>query len=205
MQNSVEAIKPGRRAAVYTDVGADEDLELSRRLADPGTRGAAVAELVDAYGARLHARLAQMVGPQDADDLFQNTLIKVMQHAGGFEGKATLYSWCYRVATNEALDFLRKRRRRGGPTDDLDEVATRLTTRAALPPPHLIEAALQEAICGLPPKQRTVFEARYYHETPYAELSAQLGTSVGALKASYHHAVGKVSAHLRLSPLNLHV
>ncbi len=185
-------------------MAADEDLDLCRRLSSPETRGAATSEFVQAYGERLHARLSRMVGRDDADDLFQNTLLKIMSNAGGFEGKSTLFSWCYRIATNEALDHLRKRRRRVTATFDLSTVSGGLSGHGGLPAPHLIETMLQEAIVGLPLKQRTVFEERYYHETPYAELSERLGTSVGALKASYHHAVKKVTEHLRLSPLNLH-
>ncbi len=182
-------------------MGVTEDLDLCRRLSAPAERGAAAAELVCAYGSRLHVRLVQLVGPDDADDLFQNTLMKVMQHASTFGGKASLYSWCHRIASNEALDHLRKRRRHAAWTSPLDSVDYAPTSGSELPGAAWIEALLLEAIGSLPPKQRSVFEARYYRETPYAELSVELGTSVGALKASYHHAVKKVAEHLRLSPI----
>lgn len=181
------------------------DHELRSALADPATRGDAVRRLVQAYGHQLHARIVSLAGPLFADDLFQNTLVKIIAGAPTFEGRSTVYSWAYRVATNEALDFLRSERRRGRGRHTSTDVLFDLGADGDLPPPEQIERRLAVAIERLPPKQRTVFEERYYHETTYADLSERSGTSVGALKASYHLAVQKVTAHLRLHALAVDV
>ena len=173
---------------------------LAARLAAPATRDAAMAELVDRYGARLHARIREVVGAgPDADDAFQNTLVKVLRHAGAFDGRSALFSWLYRVATNEALDLLRRRARRRARIAPAEEGGEGFRQNARTPDidPERVRDLLAGALATLPPQQRFVFEERYYHETPYAELAARLGRSVGGLKANYHHAVRKVTAFVR--------
>ncbi|HHS95062.1 MAG TPA: sigma-70 family RNA polymerase sigma factor, partial [Phaeodactylibacter sp.] len=132
----------------------------------------------------------------DANDVIQNTFIKVYRNISRFEEKSQLYTWLYRIATNEAITFLKKKKRKS--TIALDEEPNRINMlkadaffdgdRAVL--------LLKEALERLPEKQRIVFNLRYYDEMAYKDMEEVLGTSVGALKASFHHALKKVQAYL---------
>lgn len=184
------------------------DQQLLQRLASARQRDAAMRELVATYGQRLYARCVHIVGQAaDADDVFQNTLIKVVRNASKFEGGSQLYSWLYRIATNESLDFLRKRERTRAKARKEHVVDLRTESLGANYADDDIQAGtlnaeatnalLLRAIDELPDMQRLVFEERYFHETPYASLAEKYGRSVGGLKANYHHAVRKVTDYLR--------
>jgi RNA polymerase sigma-70 factor (ECF subfamily) len=184
-------------------------LQAFRDPAQPSKRDEAFTALVDRYQTRIYRHLQHLVGnADDASDLAQEVFVKVWHKLDGFEGRSQLYTWLHRIATNEALSFLRSRKRRR--TVSLDQEAT------GLPEPEApmdadgdaMQAALDAAMATLPERQRQVFELRYQDEMPYADMAAQLGLSEGALKASYHHAVKKITAHLRENvfgnaPLNL--
>jgi len=132
---------------------------------------------------------------EDADDVLQNTLIKVIRSIDRFEGKAKLYTWLYRIATNESLTFLKRRKSRSSTGDDMG-----LAERLAADPywdGDKAELVLQEALTILPEKQKAVFLLRYYEEMPYREMSEVLQTSEGSLKASYHHAAKKIEAFVK--------
>jgi RNA polymerase sigma-70 factor, ECF subfamily len=151
--------------------------------------------LMSRYQEPLYRHVRRMVyGHDDANDVIQNTFIKVFKNIERFEGKSKLFTWLYRIATNEAITFLNNRQRKETDTiDDADNVYLASQLRAdTFFDGDEIEIRLQQAIAILPDKQRTVFNLRYYDEMPYEEMSQVLGTSVGALKASYHHAVKKV-------------
>ncbi len=131
----------------------------------------------------------------DADDILQNTFIKVYKGILQFEGKSKLYTWLYRIATNEALTHLQSQARHA--STSLDDSENLLSNRLKADEwfdGDAVQAKLQIAIGELPDKQKLVFNLRYYDEMPYEEMSQQLNTSVGALKASFHHAVKKIEA-----------
>ena len=138
-----------------------------------------------------------VIDHDDADDVVQNAFIKVWKNLDNFKEDAQLYTWLYRIATNEALTFLRQKK--AHLYVEFDEVASGLSNKL-----HddnyftgdEIQKKLQTAILTLPDKQRIVFNMRYFDEIPYEEMSQVLDTSVGALKASYHHAVKKIEDYM---------
>lgn len=170
-----------------------------QQLRQPNTVERGFRALMDKYQERLYYHIRRMVTDhEDANDVLQNTFIKVYRHIGQFKGEAQLYTWMYRIATNETLSFLDKRRRRQAAS--LDDEESTLSNRLTADEYFDGEAAklqLQIAIAELPEKQRLVFNLRYFDEMPYKEMSQVLDTSVGALKASYFHAVKKIEAHMR--------
>ncbi|MCS7035489.1 MAG: RNA polymerase sigma factor [Saprospiraceae bacterium] len=155
--------------------------------------------LLRTYGERLYGHIRRLVlTHQDADDVLQNTFIKVYRGISGFEGKAQLYTWLYRIATNEALSFLENRRRQQ--TISIEDGESPIVQRLRSDPyfdAEGLQRQLYEAVARLPDKQRAVFNLRYFEEMPYEEMSRLFDTSVGALKASFHHAVKKVENYLR--------
>ncbi len=159
----------------------------------------AFALILDKYQERLYWHIRRMVGShEDADDVFQNTMIKAFRGIKNFQSKSTLLTWLYRIASNESITFLNKRKKKTVLSIDNSDLA--LSER--LPADEGVlsadaEQILEKAIACLPEKQRAVFVMRYYDEMPYQEMEKVLGTSVGGLKASYHHAVKKVEAFVR--------
>ena len=154
--------------------------------------------LMDTYQERLYGHIRGLVQlHQDADDVLQNTFIKVYKGIGRFKGESKLYTWLYRIATNESLTMLQQRRRKN--LDPLDERTMHdgLYVMGNVPDAEHIQLSLKAAIGSLPPKQRAVFQLRYYDEMSYDDLAEITGTSVGALKASYHHAVKKIEAFIK--------
>lgn len=165
---------------------------------DESTKEMAFTQLVKKYQERLYWHIRRMVvSHEDADDVLQNMFIKVWKNLGSFKEEANLYTWLYRIATNETLTWLAQQKRRSSISlsDEESPVANRLVAEKGFDP-NKIEWKLQQAIQSLPEKQRVVFNLRYYDEMPYEEMSTVLETSVGALKASYHHAVKKVEQFL---------
>jgi len=159
--------------------------------------------LMEQYEERLYWHIRGMVNThENANDVVQNTLVKVFRNIAKFKGQSKLYTWLYRIATNEALTFLKKEQRRH--SEDLDgEEKNHLNT---LPASSSVDGeqaweALQKAIEQLPDKQKTVFVLRYFDEMSYRDMSETLKTSEGALKASFHHALKKVEKYLRETEL----
>ncbi len=133
----------------------------------------------------------------DADDVLQNTFVKVFQYLGKFKGESKLFSWIYRIATNEAITFLNNKAKRNGTTSE--EMQTKIVNNLQSEDyfdGNEIQIKLQKAIASLPEKQQLVFKMKYYEEIKYEKMSEILGTSVGALKASYHHATKKIEAFM---------
>ena len=165
---------------------------------DEKLREASFTQLVAKYQERLYWHIRRIVVEhEDTNDILQNVFIKVWKNLGEFREESNLYTWLYRIGTNEALTWIEQQKRRSsvslsGSEDILSE---RLQAQKDFDPGK-IEWKLQQAIQTLPEKQRVVFNLRYYDEMPYEDMSGVLGTSVGALKASYHHAVKKVQAFL---------
>lgn len=130
----------------------------------------------------------------DADDVMQNTFIKAWQSIETFRGESRLQTWLYRIAINEALNFLAKQKPGTSLDQESCDIASKLTSDEYFDGDEL-EAQFQQAIGTLPDKQRIVFNLKYFQDMKYDEMSEILGTSIGALKASYHHAVRKISQY----------
>lgn len=165
---------------------------------DGDDRRALFAQVVSQYSEKLYWVIRRIVlDHDDANDVLQNTFMKVWSNLGEFQNRARLYTWVYRIAVNEALDFLR--RKKNMESLDVDEnvgLASKLCADEYFDG-TVAEALLQEAIASLPDVQRVVFNLRYYEEVKYSDMSKMLNTSEGALKASYHIAVKKVAEYVR--------
>ena len=135
---------------------------------------------------------------EDADDVVQNTFIKIFKNIDKFKGDSKLYTWIYRIATNESITFLKNRKRRYSESIDESENSIEHKLKAdSYFDGDEIQTKLQSAIISLPEKQKAVFNLRYFEEMPYNQMAEVLDTSVGALKASYHHAVKKIEEYIR--------
>lgn len=152
--------------------------------------------LMAQYRERLYWHIRRMVQVHDdANDVLQNTFIKVYRGILQFEGKSKLYTWLYRIATNEALTHLQSQaRHQSASLDDSESLLAHRLKADEWFDGDAVQTKLQVAIAHLPDKQKQVFNLRYYDEMPYEEMSQLLNTSVGALKASFHHAVKKIEA-----------
>lgn len=172
---------------------------LIHQLKQKDSQARAFEVLVNTYKERLYWHIRRIVlNHDDADDVLQNTFIKVFNHIDGFKGESKLYSWLYRIATNEALTFLSAKSRKLGIEDN--ELQERMIGRLEADvyfEGDEIQIALQRAIATLPERQKLVFNMKYFDELKYIEISEILGTSVGALKASYHLAVKKLEEYLK--------
>lgn len=167
----------------------DEDI-LIQQLRDTKTRSNTFSALVKTYNEPLYWHIRRMVlSHDDANDILQNTFTKAWVGLDGFLGNAKVLTWLYRIATNETLTFIS--RNSHATFEDIDTAATAIEADEWFDGDEL-QARLQAAIQSLPPKQRAVFNMKYYDEMKYEEMSSILGTSVGALKASYHIAVKKI-------------
>jgi RNA polymerase sigma-70 factor (ECF subfamily) len=175
-----------------------EDQDILAKFADPAARNAAFNQLVRKYQTKVYWHIRKMVvDHDDADDLTQDVFVKVWKHLENFRQDASLYTWIYRIATNECLSFLASKRRKYFlPLNDVGaELAAKMEADPSLAGDN-IELRLQKAILKLPDKQRLVFNLRYYDEMPYEQMAEVTGTSVGALKASYHHAAKKIEQYI---------
>ncbi|MFA9389042.1 MAG: RNA polymerase sigma factor [Prolixibacteraceae bacterium] len=173
------------------------------RLKDPSTKRAAFKELVENYQEKIYWHVRKMViNHDDADDILQNTFIKIWNNIDSFREESSLYTWFFRIATNETLTFLAQQKRRTIYSGSLDNeyLAENLKSDDYFDGSE-IQRKLQEAILTLPDKQRLVFNMKYFDEIKYNDMALILETSVGALKASYHHAVKKIEAHLKKDEL----
>lgn len=169
----------------------DEDI-LIERLRDPEARRTAFSDMVKAYSEPLYWHIRRMVlNHDDANDLLQNTFVKAWTGIDGFLGNAKVLTWLYRIATNETITFIN--RSHAMALEETEACAAQLEADPYFDGDAL-QVRLQEALQTLPPKQRMVFNMKYYDEMKYEEISSILGTSIGALKASYHLAVKKICA-----------
>ena len=175
------------------------DAELLAQFRNAATKEAAYTTLIKKYQERLYWHVRRMVvDHDDANDVLQNVFIRVWNALENFREDAQLYTWLYRIATNESLTFLEGQKKRAAVS--LSDVETGLSNKIRADKhfdPNRLEWKLQLAIQQLPEKQKVVFGSRYYDEMPYEEMSRVLDTSEGALKASYHHAVKKIEDYIR--------
>ncbi len=167
-------------------------------LLDPKTQNEAFEKLVKEFQRPLYSVIRNIVASHDdADDVLQNTFIKVFANLKNFKGESKLFSWIYRIATNEALTFIRVRAKKSGISSQAQQ--EKIVSNLIADPDFdgdAVQIKLQKAIALLPEKQNLVFKMRYFDEIKYEDMSEILGTSVGALKASYHHAVKKIEKYM---------
>ena len=171
-----------------------DDKELLMQFREPATKERSFTLIIKKYQEKLDWHIRRMVvSHEDANDVLQNMFIKVWNALENFREDSQLYTWLYRIATNECLTFLEQQKKRSSVS--LSDVENGLSNQLKADKhfdANKLEWKLQVAIQQLPEKQRIVFNLRYYDEMPYEKMSKVLETSEGALKASYHHAVKKI-------------
>ncbi len=176
----------------------DDALILSK-FTDDKTREEAFNLLINKYQQKIYWQIRRIViSHDDADDVIQEVFIKIWKNLASFRQDAQLFTWLYRIATNESLTFIKKKQVRNNIS--LDDLSVKMSESLNTDPyftGNEIEKKLQQALLGLPEKQRLVFNMRYYDDLKFQEISAILGTSVGALKASYHLAAKKIEQFVK--------
>lgn len=173
------------------------DTEIVQMMLVEGSRNSGLRHLMSKYQERLYYVIKNIVGSHDdTDDVLQNTFIKAYRNIEKFESRSSLFTWVYRIATNEALTHKKSNSRKA--TESLPVYGMAMAGPLAEPENSEEEvlAKLKSALSMLPDRQRQVFEMRYYDELSYAEIGELLGLSEGALKASYHHAVKKIEEYI---------
>lgn len=175
------------------------DSELLEMFRMESTRNHAFHMLVTKYQKRIYWQVRRIIiDHDDANDVVQNAFIKVWKNLGNFKEASSLYTWLYRIATNESLTFLKQKKANMYlPFDNVARSLSRKLEDDAYFSGDAIQKKLQTAILTLPEKQRIVFNMKYYDNIKYEQMSEILETSVGALKASYHHAVKKIETFLK--------
>ena len=177
----------------------ENNRQLINDLKDENKRDLAFHTVVKDYQERLYWHIRKIViSHEDADDILQNTFVKAWRSIGNFREESSLYTWLYRIATNESLTFINSNKRKSfSPMNDTSE----FLMNNLISDPYIegdeIQLKLQEAILKLPEKQRLVFNMKYFDEMKYEQMSEILDTSVGALKASYHHAAKKIEEYVK--------
>jgi len=173
------------------------DQQILDSLKDPSTKELAFRHLISNYKERLYWHIRKIVlNHDDTDDVLQNSFIKIWNGIDSFRGESSLFTWLYRIATNESITFLNQRKRKmmSSLNDENEYLIENLESDTYFDGDEW-QMLLQKAIATLPEKQRLVFNMKYFDEIKYEEMSVILGTSVGALKASYHHAVKKIEKY----------
>lgn len=174
-----------------------DDAEILEKFANEETRHEAFSLLLNKYQQRIYWHIRRIVvDHDDADDLVQDVFVKVWKYLVNFRNDAQLYTWLYRIASNECITFLNKKKQKNNvPIDDVYDLAETLEDSEYFNGDR-IQMKLQKALLTLPEKQRLVFNMKYYDDLKYDEISEITGTSVGALKASFHLAVKKIEQFL---------
>ena len=176
-----------------------DETVLIEQLINVQTREKAFRELIFLYKERLYWHVRKIViSHDDTDDVLQNTFIKIYKNIGKFKQESKLFSWMYRIATNEAITFINKRNKERN--IDISEVQEQIVSTLESDiyfSGEEIQEILQKAIASLPQKQQLVFNMKYFDNIKYTQISEILGTSVGALKASYFHAVKKIESYIK--------
>ena len=177
----------------------EDESEFIKSLINPKTQNVAFQKLVQQFQKPLYYHIRNIVlNHDDADDVLQNTFIKVFQNIDKFKGESKLFSWIYRIATNESLTFLSTKAKKNNTTSQ--ELQSKIIDNLEADvffDSNEIQIKLQKAIATLPEKQQLIFKMKYFNELKYEEISDVLGTSVGALKASYHIASKKIEHFLK--------
>lgn len=176
-----------------------DERTITSQLLNPNTRRKAFEVVVRQYSEQLYWQVRRIVlTHEDSNDVLQNVFIKAWSHLDSFRNDSKLSTWLYRIAINESLDFVRRCKNINAVSADAEDsgVANMLLADEYFDG-NETEAMLQEAISTLPDVQRTVFNLRYFDNMRYSEISRILATSEGALKASYHIAVKKISEYFK--------
>lgn len=176
----------------------DEEALLVKRLQNEKTQKEAFSVLVKTYSEQLYWQIRKIViAHDDANDVLQNTFIKIWTNIDNFRGDSKLVTWLYKIAINESITFINKQRQQQNiPLDDEENFLSSKLESDSYFDGDEAQLLLQKAILTLPEKQRIVFNMKYFDEMKYEDMSEILDTSVGALKASYHHAVKKIEEFL---------
>ncbi|MEO8234108.1 MAG: RNA polymerase sigma factor [Flavobacterium sp.] len=169
-------------------------------LLNPKTQNDAFRKLLQLYQKPLYNHVRNMVlSHDDTDDVLQNTFVKIFQNLKNFKGDSKLFSWMYRIATNEAITFMQQRAKKSGiSSEEVQQKAINKLESDVYFDGNEIQLKLQKAIANLPEKQQLVFKMKYFEELKYEQIAEITGTSVGALKASYFHAVKKIEEFLKI-------
>ncbi len=176
-----------------------DEQALLRQLSDPAQRRKAFEIVVRRFSPQIYWQIRRLVfSHDDADDILQNTFMKAWSNLGAFRGDSKISTWLFRIATNESLSFL-QRKRETLSLDDPEASVVSVMRGDEYFDGDKAQRSFMQAVAALPDKQRMVFNLRYFDGMKYEEMSEALGTSVGALKASYHIAVEKITAALEKS------
>jgi len=176
------------------------DQQIIESLKNSASKEAAFRLLISTYKERIYWHVRKiLLNHDDTDDVLQNTFIKVWNGLDTFRGESSIFTWLYRIATNESITFLNQRKRRmiSELSDETEYLLENLESDEYFDGDEW-QKLLQNAIAQLPEKQRLVFNMKYFDEIKYEDMSEILETSVGALKASYHHAVRKIEEYVKL-------
>ena len=175
-----------------------EDEEILEKFNNEHTRNEAFNLLISKYQEKIYWHVRRLViDHDDADDLVQEVFIKVWKNLAKFRSDSKLYTWIYRIATNESITFLNKKKQRNQtPLDEVSEELSETLIASSYFNGDKIQMKLQQALLTLPEKQRLIFNMKYYDDLKYDEISEILGTTVGALKASFHIAVKKIEVFM---------
>lgn len=181
-----------------------DETHLIQELLDEKTKDKAFKELISLYKERLYWHIRKIIiSHDDTDDVLQNTFIKIFRNISKFKQDSQLFSWMYRIATNEAITFINKRAKQKN--QEVSEVQVHLASDLGSDnwfSGDEIQIILQKAVATLPEKQKLVFNMKYFDELKYKEIATILETSVGGLKASYFHAVKKIEQFIKSHKLN---
>lgn len=175
-----------------------KDAEIIAMMSEERSREKGLRAMMDAYQSRLYWHIRRLIVDHDlAQDVLQETFIKTYQNFHQFKQDSQLYTWLYRIATNEALQQLNKMKKMQKTDEDADYHMQNLVADNAGTDAEEIQILLQQAIQSLPEKQRLVFTMRYYDDLPYEEMSKILDMSVGTLKTNYHYAKQKIEDYIK--------
>ena len=178
---------------------SEKDQNIVALLSKSSSHNEGMKLLMDSYQSRLYWHIRRFVVDSDAtEDILQDTFIKVYQNFHQFKQDSQLYTWLYRIATNEALQYINKQKRMQKSSQDVEKDLENLVADNASSDAEEIQVLLQKAIQSLPEKQKLVFSMRYYEEMPYEEMSQVLDMSVSTLKTNYHYAKQKVEDYIKL-------
>lgn len=177
----------------------ENEKDFIKALLAPKTQNVAFEQLLSDFKKPLYSHIRNIVlNHDDTDDVLQNTFVKVYQNLKNFKGESKLFSWIYRIATNESITFINAKAKRNGQTSEAFQQKQVENLRAdTYFDGDAVHLKLQQAIVTLPEKQQLIFRMKYFQEMKYEEISDILGTSVGGLKASYFHAVKKIEDYMK--------
>lgn len=180
----------------------DKEHDIVQRLKSPFQRDQAFRELLKLYGSRLYWHIRRIVvSHDDAEDVMQETSIKILNGIASYKGESALLTWCYRIATNEALIFLRKRCSLFQPIDALGESLAEKVAAEADVDSENATILFQQAVALLPTQQKLAFNLRYYDELSYEQMAEITGKNINTLKTNYHFAVERVKKYLKENAL----